>query len=84
MITRCRWLMRGCKNTGSDVTADKYAQTSVKAERTKIANQVPDNDMCIKQNKPLFSFIPIYGLKDWVHNTCTSAECTDILQLHKI
>ena len=55
----------------------------MKEEKIKIVKQAPDNGLCIKQNTPLFGFIPIYGLKSRVYDTCTSTECTDILQLHK-
>ena len=49
-----------------------------------MARQVPDNKLCIDQNTPLFGFISIYGLKSWMFDTSTSAECTDMLQLHKM
>ena len=39
--------------------------------------------MCIDHNRPLFGFIPIYGLKSRVYDIKNNAECTDLLLLHK-
>ena len=38
---------------------------------------------CIDHNRPLFGFIPIYGLKSRFYDIKNNAECTDLLLLHK-
>ena len=82
-----------CQNTVEnvrkvvDTMADKYAlelQTTLKKEKLKQAKQAPENQLCISQNVPLFGFIPIYGLKNQVTDKSDNAECTDILQLHRM
>ena len=81
----CKSIIDNVHKVG-DTIVDKYAlelQTTMKKERLNMARQSPDNRLCITQNTPLFGFIPIYGLKSQVYDTCINTECTDILQLHR-
>ena len=76
---------RSMPNTDDDQT-DKYTlelHISNKSQRIREAKAAPDNDKCIKQNRPLFGFIPIYGLKSRVYDHSNKSVCTDIIQLHK-
>ena len=68
----------------SDV--DKHVleiQNSKKSNRIQKAKAAPGNKQCIEQNRPLFGFIPIYGLKSRVYDNSNNSVCTDIIELHK-
>ena len=76
---------RSMSNTDDDQT-DKYTlelHISNKSQRIQEAKAAPDNDKCIKQNRPLFGFIPIYGLKSQVYDHSNNSVCTNIIELHK-
>ena len=66
---------------------DKYALeihvSCKKNDRIQLARAAPDNSKCITQNRPLFGFIPIYGLKSRVYDHKDNPECTDIIAVHK-
>ena len=58
-----------------DITVDKYAlelETSLNALKIKVAKQAPDNEVCMKPNRPLFGFIPLY----LPQNALTFCNCT--------
>ena len=62
---------------------DKYIleiQNSSKSQRIQEAKAAFENKQCIEQNRPLFSFIPIYGLKSRVYDNGNNRVCTE---LHK-
>ena len=66
--------------------SDKYKleiQTKLKKSKIQVAKGALGNEKCMQQNRPLFGFIPIYGLKSRVYDTGTNSVCTDILELHK-
>ena len=72
--------------TTNNDQADKYAlelQMSNKNKRIWEAKAAPENNKCIQQNRPLFGFIPIYGLKSRVYDSKENSTCTDIIELHK-
>ena len=74
------------KNCLQDSDVDKYAleiQNSNKSLRIQEAKAAPGNKQCIEQNRPLFGFIPIYGLKSRVYDNSNNSVCTDIIELHK-
>ena len=54
-----------------------------KSDKIILAKSFTGNTMCIDQNRPLFGFIPIYGLKSRVYDVKNNPECTDLLLLHK-
>ena len=63
--------------------SDKYEleiQTKLKKSKIQVAKGAPKNEMCIQQNRPLFSFIPIYGLKGRVYDTKGNSVCKNILE----
>ena len=65
---------------------DKYEleiQTNLKKSKIQVARRAPENELCIQQNRPLFGFIPIYGLKSQVYDTGDNSVCKNILELHK-
>ena len=65
---------------------DKYAldlHNSNKSNKIQEAKAAPGNETCIHQNRPLFGFIPIYGLKSRVYDSNRNTTCTDIIKLHK-
>ena len=65
---------------------DKYEleiQNNLKKSKIQVARRATENELCIQQNRPLFGFIPIYGLKSRVYDTGNNSVCTDILELHK-
>ena len=65
---------------------DKYAleiQNSSKNQRIQEAKAAMENKQCMEQNRPLFGFIPIYGLKSRVYDNGNNSVCTDIIELHK-
>ena len=70
----------------ANIHSDKYAlelNTSLKDIKMQIARKSNGNLLCMKQNNPAFSFIPIYGLGSQVSDSKQGSVCTDILQLHK-
>ena len=74
------------QNSLQNSAMDKYAlerQNSNKSTRIQEAKAAPGNEQCIEQNRPLFGFIPIYGLKSWVYDKSNNSICTDIIELHK-
>ena len=71
--------------TTHSVDNDKYEleiQTKLKKSKIQVAKGALKNKKCMQQNKPLFGFIPIYGLKGRVYDTGSNSVCTDILKLH--
>ena len=74
-------------NTTAELQGDdKYEleiQTNLKKSKIQVARRAPENELCIRQNRPLFGFIPIYGLKSRVYDTGDNSVCTDILKLHE-
>ena len=69
-----------------DGTDDKYCleiNTSQKSEKMKLAKKAKNNKQFLEQNKPLFGFIPIYGLPSQVYDSNNGSICTDILHLHR-
>ena len=65
---------------------DKYEleiQTKLKKSKIQVAKGAPENELCIQQNRPLFGFIPIYGLKSRVYDSQGNSVCKDILEFHK-
>ena len=77
-----------CNGTSSlqNSNMDKYGleiQNSTKSIRIQEAKTAPGNKQCIEQNKPLFGFIPIYGLKSRVYDRSNNLVCTDIIELHR-
>ena len=65
---------------------EKYALkihvSSKKSDKIQLAKSAISNTRCISQNRPLFGFIPIYGLKGRVYDNKNNSECTDLLLLH--
>ena len=57
--------------------------SSKKDDRIRLARLEPDYTKCITQNRPLFGFIPIYGLKSRVYDYKDNPVCTDLLWLHR-
>ena len=51
--------------------------------KNPVAKGAPENKTCIQQNRPLFGFIPIYGLKSHVYDMKGNSVCKDILELHR-
>ena len=77
-----------CNGTNSlqNHDMDKYAleiQNSSKSQRIQEAKAAVGNKQCMEQNRPLFGFIPIYGLKSRVYDNGNCSACTDIIELHK-
>ena len=77
-----------CNGTNSlqNHDIDKYAleiQNSSKSQRIQEAKAAVENKQCIQQNRPLFGFIPIYGLKSRVYDNGSNSGSTDIIELHK-
>ena len=64
---------------------DKYSlemHSSCKKYRMREARGAKQNKILLAQNKPLFGFIPTYGLQSRVYDTNKNEESTDLLQLH--
>ena len=77
-------------NTSNDlaknVDTDKYAlvlQNLNKTKRIQEAKAAPGNEECMQQNRPLFGFIPIYGLKSRVYDSYNNSQYSNIIELHK-
>ena len=73
-------------STTNDGQTDKYAlelHMSNKSKRIREAKAAHENDKCIQQNRPLFGFIPIYGLKSRIYDHSNNSIGTDIIELHK-
>ena len=73
----------GTYSGGNDT--DKYCleiQSTVKGEKMRIAKTNYANAKCIRQNTPLFSFIPIYGLQSPVCDRKENNICQNIMDLH--
>ena len=65
---------------------EKYClETNItqKSEKMNLAKKASKNKLFLEQNKPLFGFIPIYGLPSRVYDSNKGSICTDILQLHR-
>ena len=56
--------------------------STAESYRIREARGATENKKLLAQNKPLFSFIPTYGLQSLVHDANSNEICTDILQLH--
>ena len=70
----------------TEITDDKYCleiNTTQKSKKMKLAKETSKNKKFLEQNKPLFGFIPIYGLPSRVYDSNIGSICTDILQLHR-
>ena len=64
---------------------DKYSlemHSSCKKYRMREARGAKENKILLAQNKPLFGFIPTYGLQSRIYDTNRNEESTDLLQLH--
>ena len=64
---------------------DKYSlemNSTAKSYRIREARGATENKKLLAQNKPLFGFIPTYGLQSRVHDANSNEICTDVLQLH--
>ena len=73
-------------NLTKNVYADKYTlelQNSDQTKRIQEAKAATGNEECMQQNRPLFGFIPIYGLKSRVCDSYKNSQCSDIIELHK-
>ena len=74
-------------SASNEITDDKYCleiNTTQKSEKIKLAKAARANEKFFEQNKPLFGFIPIYGLPSRVYDSNNGSICTDILQLHRL
>ena len=56
--------------------------STAKSYRIQEARGAKGNKKLLAQNKPLFGFIPIYGLQSRAHDTNSNDVSSDILQLH--
>ena len=73
-------------SASSDIIDDKYCleiNTTQKSKKIKAAKAANANKKFLEQNKPLFGFIPIYGLPSRVKDSENGSICTDIIQLHR-
>ena len=73
-------------SASNEITDDKYCleiNTTQKSEKIKLAKAGRANEKFLEQNKPLFGFIPIYGLPSRVYDSNNGSICNDILQLHR-
>ena len=64
---------------------DKYSlemHSSCKKYRIREARGAKQHKILLAQNKPLFGFIPTYGLQSRIHDTNKNETSTDLLQLH--
>ena len=61
---------------------DKYSlemSSTAKSYHIREARGAKGNKNLLAQNKPLFGFIPIYGVHSHVHDTNSNDVCIDIL-----
>ena len=75
----------GVGGYNGDSVIDKYCleiQSTVKCEKIRIAKTNHANAKCIRQNTPLFGFIPIYGLKSRICDRKENDICQNIMDLH--
>ena len=56
--------------------------SSCKKYRMREARGAKQNKKLLAQNKPLFGFIPTYGLQSRIYDTNKNEASTDLLQLH--
>ena len=78
-------LVTGVGACSVDTATDKYCleiQSTVKWEKICITKTNYANAKCIRQNTPLFGFIPIYGLQSPVCDRKENNICHNIMDLH--